>query len=270
MRSRLGTAGLALAVMSGLAWPAQAHRQWMLPSATIVSGENQWVTVDAAVSNDLFYFEHFPMRLDGLTVIAPDGVVVQAENQATGRYRSTFDVKLLQPGTYKLAVLNTGAFASYQLNGETKRWRGPAAEFATAIPAEAGNVRASEMQGRIEVFVTSGSPTDTVLQPTGVGLEMVPVTHPNNLVAGEPATFKLLLDGQPVAGLDVEVVPGGNRYRDKLNDLTIRTGQDGSFTVTWPTPGMYWLNASVQDDKASMANARRRASYVATLEVLPP
>ena len=55
---------LALAVCLPLS--AQAHRAWMLPSATVLSGEEPWITVDAAVSNDLFYFEHVPMRLKGI------------------------------------------------------------------------------------------------------------------------------------------------------------------------------------------------------------
>jgi len=70
-------AALALAICVPLS--ANAHRTWMLPSATVLSGNDPWVTVDAAVSNDLFYFEHFPLRLDGLQVTAPDGSVAKPE-----------------------------------------------------------------------------------------------------------------------------------------------------------------------------------------------
>ena len=37
----------------------------------------------------------------------------KAENAATGKYRSTFDLHLTQPGTYRVAVVNNGLFASY-------------------------------------------------------------------------------------------------------------------------------------------------------------
>ena len=47
------------------------------------------------------------------------------------------------------------------------------------------------------------------------------------------------------------------------------TSDDGSFSVTWKGPGMYWLGASVQDDKTAIKGAKRRASYTTTLEVLP-
>jgi uncharacterized GH25 family protein len=267
---------------------AQAHRVWMLPSATVLSGDDNWVTIDAAVSNDLFYFEHFPLRIANLggspagvpagrgragqlSITAPDGSPLQHENGSTGRYRSTFDVHLKQKGTYKIAVLNTGVFANYKDKGETKRWSGAAEEFAKAIPAGAEDVRATYSQGRMEVFVTSGKPTAGTLKTTGSGLELSPVTHPNDLIAGAAATFKLLLDGQPASNLKVTVIPGGNRYRDKLGEMEVTSDSEGKFSVTWPTPGMYWMEAVVRDDKTPVKELKqRRASYVATLEVLPP
>ena len=62
---------------------------------------------------------------------------------------------------------------------------------------------------------------------------------------------------------------GGGRYRDKPGEIRMKSGPDGSIAVTWPEAGMYWLGAEMQDDKASLPNARRRASYNATFEVLP-
>lgn len=256
----------AVALMSA---SAEAHRTWLLPSATVLSTKDGWVTVDAAVSNDLFYFEHHPLQLDNLVVTAPDGKPVTPVNLFKGQFRNTFDVKLDQPGTYKMAVLNQGVFANYKLNGETKRWRGKAEQISSDIPAAATDVNVSEVQGRIEIFVTSGKPSDGNLKPTGTGLELLPVTHPNNLVAGEKATFRMVLDGQPAVGLAIELVPGGIRYRDKLNEIKLTTDESGSFSVTWPGPGMYWLNAQVQDAKSTIKDAKRRASYTATLEVLP-
>lgn len=262
----------ALLVAAVLVAPiaAEAHRQWLLPSATILSGKDPWVTFDAAISNDLFYFEHFPMRLANLAVFNPDGTPGKAENQATGRYRSTFDVHLVAPGTYKVAVVNQGVFARWKENGQNKRWMGTAEKFATEVPADADALNVNESQGRIEAFVTAGKPTAEVLKPTGIGLELAPVTHPNDLVAGSEASFRLLLDGKPAVDLKVEVVRGGIRYRDKLGDIEVTTDAEGVFKVTWPEPGMYWIESSLSDGKTSLPQARqRRASYVATLEVMP-
>lgn len=261
-----GVLALALALPFG----AQAHKMWLVPSATNVSGADPWVTVDAAVSNDLFYPDHMPVALDRVVVTAPDGHAAQPENALTGKYRSVFDVHLTQQGTYKIAAVNGGLFASYEADGQKKRWRGEAAELAKAIPANAKNVEMSESINRVETFVTNGKPSDGALKPDGKGLELAPVTRVTDLAAGEAATFQLLLDGKPAPNLKVMAIAGETRYRNAQDEIDVTTDKDGKFSITWPHAGMYWVSASTQDDKSSLRQAKvRRLSYAATLEVLP-
>ncbi|MBD3746443.1 MAG: DUF4198 domain-containing protein [Sphingopyxis terrae] len=276
MKTRLLIAASAALALFAAA-PAQAHRQWMLPSSTVLSGDDVWVTVDAAVSNDLFYFEHQPLRLDAVKAWAPDGSEAPIENKATGRYRSTFDVHLTQKGTWRIASVADMLMGSYDLDGKTERLpRGTtAANLAERLPAGATNVRTAEANNRNEIFVTVGEPTTTLFAPTGKGIELVPVTHPNDLFAGETATFQFLLDGKPAAGLPVTVIPGGIRYRDQLGQMDLKTGADGKVAISWPEPGMYWLNVTTpqaeRDDGAGgPPPLARRASYVTTLEVMAP
>jgi hypothetical protein len=280
-----------------IATPALAHRQWLLPSATIFSGADDTVTVDAAASNDLFFPDHRPASLAAIKVWAPDGTPGQIENGATGSVRSTFDVRLNKPGTWKIGTETAGVMGSFKLNGEEVRVGGrpggpppggapagtpprpqgagaparPRMVSADNIPAEATDVKLVQISGRNEIYVTAGAPTATVFQPTGKGLEMVPITHPAELVAGEPARFRFLVDGKPGAGLKLSVLPGGKRYRDGDGLVEVTTGADGVATVTWPTPGMYWLNATLADDKGDGARITgRRMSYTTTLEVMAP
>ena len=268
-------AGAALTALVTV--PASAHRQWMMPSSTVVSGDDVWVTVDAAVSNDLFYFEHQPMRLDAMKAWAPDGTEAAIENKSTGRYRSTFDVHLTQNGTWRIASVADMLMGSYDLNGKTERLpRGTtAANLAERVPAGATNVKTAEANNRNEIFVTVGEPTTTLFKPVGKGIELVPVTHPNDLIAGETATFQFLFDGKPTAGLPVTVIHGGIRYRDQLGQMDLTTGADGKVEVTWAEPGMYWLNVTTPQVEAEEGEGTppplaRRASYVTTLEVLAP
>lgn len=249
---------------------AAAHKAWLRPSQTVLAGNDPWITVDAAVSNDLFYFNHVPIRLDNLVITAPDGSRVQPQNPATGKYRSVFDLQLGQQGTYRLAVVNSGLFANWEEDGKPKRWRGTAASFATEVPKDAKNLRVSQTVGRNETFVTNGSPNTTALQPTGEGIELVPVTHPNDLFEGETATFKVLVDGKPGAGIAFEIVRGETRYRNAQEEINVTADANGELKVTWPAAGMYWLEASTEDDRTSVPQAaKRRLGYVATLEVLP-
>lgn len=257
------------ALLSLAAAPAaHAHRAWLLPGSTVLSGAEPWVTVDGAISNTLFYADHQPMRLDGVKAIGPDGAEVPLQNASTGKYRSTFDVKLAQPGTYKIVTATDMTMASYKVGGETKRWRGAAADVATAIPKQATDVQVSRNVRRVETFVTSGAPSTGALKTTGKGLELEPITHPNDLVASEKGRFRLLLDGKPAAGVEVEVVLGDVRYRAKGPELKITTGGDGVFEVIWPEAGMYWIEAGVRG-AANGAAPAQNAAYIATFEVLP-
>ena len=70
--------------------------------------------------------------------------------------------------------------------------------------------------------------------------------------------------------LDVIVQPGGTRYRNEQQEQKLKTDAKGELSVTWPNPGMYWLESTLQDQKTSVKQAKqRRVSYVATFEVLP-
>lgn len=286
LRTRLlavAAAGLVLA----LPLAANAHRGWIVPSFTVLSGDGAWVTVDAAISNELFYADHNPMRLDAVVVTAPDGSVDKVQNALTGKYRSTFDVQLSKPGTYKIGSAVSTIMASWTQDGQVKRFRGSPDDFAKQVPAGAADLKTIKSFNRNETFVTRDAPTTTVFAPTGKGLELVPVTHPNDLVAGEAATFKFLLDGKPAADLEVTFAPGNSRYRATPGDFKVKTGADGAFKVTFPEAGMYWMNAVVRTGETGrgpggaapggapapatpLAGDGMSASYTATLEALRP
>ena len=262
-------AKLAAALALCLPFAAHAHDVWIVPSSTVLSGTDSWITVDAAVGNDKFYFNHAPLRLDGLTVTAPDGNAAEAENINRGKLRSTFDLQLKQAGTYRVAVVNDGVFARWKEDGKNKRYFGKVEGMAQAVPAKADELEVSQSLGRVETFVTAGKPS--AVKPVGRGLELAPVTHPNDLFTDEPATFQMLLDGKPAADLDVNVVPGGSRYRDKVGEIQIKTDKDGKFSVKWPQPGLYWIEAGMEDAKVTVPQAKkRRLSYAGTVEVLQP
>src|SRR3546814_3338603 len=112
----------------------------------------------------------------------------------------------MQKGTWSIAAVSDALCGNYVWDGKTERLpRGTtAANLAERVPAGATDVQTAEANNRNEIFVTVGAPTTTLFTPTGKGIELVPVTHPNDLFAGESATFQFLLDGKPAAGLRSE------------------------------------------------------------------
>jgi uncharacterized GH25 family protein len=273
MSMTLNKSLLALALAT-LALQAQAHRPWMVPSSSLVDARDPWVTVDAAISEGLFDIDHQPLKLDALVITGPDGARVQPENAVTGRLRSVFDVKLAKPGTYKAAIVTPSVMASYTLNGEMKRWRGSEEAFAKEIPAGAQDVKATRQLSRLETFFSATTTSEAVFKPSGVGLEFVPLTHPNDLRAGEKATWRFLIDGKPAANQAFSLVAGGVRYRGVLGEIRQSTDANGDISFVLPAPGMYYLSSNWPAAAPAVAGQAapapaRRLSYSATLEVLP-
>ncbi|PLK23900.1 DUF4198 domain-containing protein [Porphyrobacter sp. TH134] len=277
------TTVLLAAALCGLAAPATAHNQWLLPSSTVLSDLGQSVTVDAGASTAPFEADHAALPAEMVKVWAPDGTMGSIENAARLRYRSTFDVRIDKPGTWRIGMENNAVTGSFKLDGETwtlGRRRGPPPAAGAPVrniasvdelPAGATDLDLTQVMSRNEFFVTAGEPSEALFAPTGKGLEIVPVTLPTDLVANEPGQFRFLVDGAPAAGLAVEVIPGGRRYRSDSQTLALTTDAEGLVTINWPSAGFYWLNAVMTDANPGHPKAsKRRMSYTATLEVLAP
>jgi uncharacterized GH25 family protein len=267
---------LAGALVALLPLSAQAHRGWMVPNVAEVEGKEPWVTIKAAISEDLFVADHVAMSLEKLSVIGPDGKVSSPEKLLLGRQFGSADLKLTQAGTYKVALVNESAMASYKLKGESKRWRGSPEALSKEIPAAAEDLQVTTTFGRMETYVTANSANDVALKPSGKGLELLPLDHPTGLLVGQKTRFRVLLDGQPLSGLTLAVVPGGVRYRGLVKEFTVTSDANGEVAVVWPMAEMYWLNASypprapaAAEGQARPAAPKQRFTYSGTFEVLP-
>jgi len=257
----------AAAVASLMVGAAHAHRAWFVPSATVVSGDNAWVTIDGAVSNNLFFPDHRPMQIDAISITAPDGSTVKPANAMVGQYRTTFDLKLEQKGTYRIAQASNGLNASWKEGTETKRWRGTMGDYVSQGIDKKPGVQLTTSSRRVETFVTNGAPTDVKL--TGKDLELSGA-HPNDLYLGEEVTFKLTDNGKPAANVEITLIQGGDRYREQAGEVKLKTDASGAFKMKVENAGMYWLEAESRGTTTMEGKTLSSMStYVAVLEVLP-
>ena len=119
MKKHAFVVALALA----LPFSSTAHKQWLVPSQATVAGQDVWVTFDAAVSNQLFFPDHVPMRLDNVVAIAPDGSHIFYGNRSAGGGTLDVDMNVYEdecgpsaveniyfpdpmPGEYAVSVVN--------------------------------------------------------------------------------------------------------------------------------------------------------------------
>ncbi len=268
--SALKFASLAAVSAMIVTAPASAHRMWMMPSTFTLSGDEQYITVDGAISNNLFFPNHVPLSLDDVTITRPDGSTAKPENGSTLKFRSVFDVKLDQQGTYRISETGATYFATWEENGETQRRRGSWERLMADGLDKKGGVQFMESRRRVETFVTLGAPSATAFKPVNAGLELQPVTHPNDVYVGEEVQFKLMLNGEPARDIEVDIVKGQDRYRNSENLLKVKAGADGVFSFTLEQPGQYWLSAGGRGQTNAHGRSMAQAiSYVATIEALP-
>lgn len=259
---------LSAAVAALTTSSALAHRFWIVSSTSVLSGEEPWACFDAAVSNDLFFPNHHAPELEAFTAVGPEGETTELQHGMVGKYRTTFDIQLKKPGTYRVSTVRSTLSARWEEAGEQKRWRGSVERIAEV--KDKPGVMFMDSRSRVETFVTSGEPTTPAA--SGKGLELVfDKSHPNDLFTGETSTFTLHNNGKPAAGLKVTIIKGADRYRNDVGEITATTDENGNFTVAWPEAGRFWMNVSTEGGTTAVAGleAQSRSSYTATFEVLP-
>ncbi|NDY93989.1 DUF4198 domain-containing protein [Ideonella livida] len=237
---------LALIATLGTLPAAQAHMTWILPNASHLDGKEATVSVDAAVSEDLFHFDR-ALKLDTLVITGPDGQPREAENLSAARHRSSFDLKLVQDGTYRLSHVSRGLMGSWKQGSETKRFRGTAESFAKEVPAQAEILSLTATHTRHQTFVSKEQTGPLRFQPEGQGLEVLPLGPVTDLSAGDTTRLQLLFNGQPLPGASLKLLRDGNRYRYKLGEQVLTSDAQGVVTLAWAEAGRYYLAISHGD-----------------------
>ena len=262
-------------IVTLLSTQAFAHRVWVKPNTTVVSGDEAWVTFDAAIANGIFNPDHFAYPLERLNAQGPNGTSVSLENSATLKYRSVFDLHLQQEGTYRVYNASHSLMAFWKdEDGNRQMWPGRGKigtreALLKSVPMDADDLNIIDMSRRLETYVTLGAPSDVTQDKDNKGLSLSFKGHPNDLYTSEPNQFSFFFDNERAEGVEITLVREGQQYRDTDNSQTFRSDKNGNVDITFEDPGMYWLEAEYSDKKAKAPANERRGSYVVVLEVLP-
>ena len=264
-----------IASMAVLSTTATAHKRWILPSLFTVS-EQQWVAFDATVSNNIFYPD-LAWSLENIKAYTPDGSAGLIENKLEAHRRSTFDLNLNQQGTFRVSLGGENYFARYPKvdpKPDERPFNSIRAssldELKAKIPTDAKEVKLLLSNSRLETYVTVGAPGVEVFKAENSGIELQPVTHPNDLYAGEQAAFKFLVDGKAVKDLNVLMVWEGTRYRTDEQATTLKTDEAGAIEINLSQTGRFLLEIEHSVEMPKEAEfAEKSSAYFGTFEVLP-
>ncbi|HBK46016.1 MAG TPA: DUF4198 domain-containing protein [Xanthomonadaceae bacterium] len=199
MRSRIL---LAAALFGTVVVAASAHTPYLAPSDFAPRG-GQTIALDASFA-ETFLVPEAAFDDSRFSVTGPDGATTALSRVEVMKTRTVAEHTLpAAKGTYRFSTgPRLGAlFRTWEIGGKQESSR----DAAVKIPAGAKVISDFQSLTLAETYVSVGAPDRVALQPRGQGLELVPVTHPSDLYAGESFEFLVQYDGKPLAGQKVEV-----------------------------------------------------------------
>lgn len=223
-------------VASALAFCAHAHTPYLLPT-TFDPHPGQTISVEASFAEKFFIPEVF-FGDTPFAITLPDGAPLPFSDVRQFKLRTIAEQKLPNAkGTYRLSTgPRLGAiFRSWEHNGKVQVARDP----KQAMPEGARMVSHYQSLSVSEAYVTAGAPTREALKPSGRGLEIVPATHPSDLVSGEKFDFTVTYDGAPLADQKVDIYRSAMDLTNEHSAESLKTDAQGKISYALARPGIY-------------------------------
>ena len=244
--------GLCLVFCFGLAGAAQAHFGVILPDKSMVmQGDNAQLEMILA-------FCH-PFEQQGMPMAKPRAFGVQAGKEKTDLLPNLQETKLLDQQAWKATYTpkRPGVYAfyfdpqPYWEPAEDKYIIHQTKTYVAAFGAEAGWDR-----------------------EVGLKAEIVPLTRPFGLYAGNVFQGLVKFKGKPVPNAEVEVEywnadPKVAPPNDYFITQVVKTDQNGVFTFAPPSPG-WWGFSALNEEKSAIKHkdgSKKDAEYGAVLWV---
>lgn len=221
-----------------LVLPVNAHTPFLAPISFTPAHES-WVSLDAGFA-EVFFQPDVAFDKSEFQLLTPAGTWQKPGRLETFKTRTVLEHQLAEKGTYRFSTgLRYGAvFRFYELNGERKAIRGS----TEALPAGAKLVDHYQSVTLAETYITNDKPTTGALKPYSKGLELVPVTHPSDVYAGEKFAVKVLMDGKPVADKAITIFKAHDNAEHEKPYLTATTNAKGEAELAMADKGIYVLH----------------------------
>lgn len=249
---RLAAAGLFIASV-----PALAHSPYLMPNHFDAS-QRDHVSVLGSFTEE-FFIPDVAMKAADYHVVGPDGRK-QALTPVYSKDLAVIDVDTKSNGSYRISTgLREGSTRKAALvNGQ---W-----EFFAAADAPK---EAVDMQSwtRADVYVSRGTPQDSVLAQSGKALEIQPITHPNKLFAGQKLQLRVLFEGKPLADPVVLLTAGRDAGGDTPAPVEVKGGADGMVLLPLPRAGVFHVQARHRHAPQAAGKPGRSYTTALTIEV---
>ena len=191
MSKQVATCVFVVTFFSVVITPVFGHQEWILPNFFYTNDESPWLGIEHTSGNRRFVSGHGSGTL--LWIIHPEGWRMgRPSSTYVGQTRTVGEIKLREPGTYRIETDPPVQYVAEIEVDSKKRWVGKSKD---QLP-DAKIIQSTHRWSQTTTFVTVKEYTQGVLEATGAFLEIVPVTHPNKIFVGKPFVVRVLSRGQ--------------------------------------------------------------------------
>ncbi|MGB0893743.1 MAG: DUF4198 domain-containing protein [Parashewanella sp.] len=240
-----------LALTNTVSTTVSAHSRVVIPSHfTISKTGGDWVTFDITGTESTFVFDKTGGNA-APEIVLPNGQIASPDMVIRGQRRSVFDFRFRQQGTHKVVNKADPKFITFynvSTHKKPKRIRVNKTERDRLLPEGATNIRSIMSHTRSETYVTVGRPTDSVFKIDGNLLEMKPITHPSDIIEGEPVTMQFYYNGKVKPRIEAVIIRDGTPYRNNQEEIVLTSDKDGKITFTPPVADRYLMKASYKSE----------------------
>ena len=247
MSKRVATCVVVVTFFTAVIAPVFGHQQWILPNFFYTDHEFSSLGIEHTWSDQRFVSERGSGTL--LSLIHPEGWRMGPSSTYVGQTRTVAEIELREPGTYRIETNRPAEYwTQIEANGKKEWVKKPKDQ----LPGEK-IIQSEHRWFHTTTFVTVKKHTQSVLEATGVPLEIVPLTHPNKIVVDKPFILRVLSSGQSVPDQKVEVYSEMDSGHDAM--LATVTNAEGKCELIFPSPGRYLLTVKLRQDAKDSSRA---------------
>ena len=221
--------------------PAHAHQQWLMPNFFVAAGDDErtWLSFEHALGDDRF----IPSLGPGpalLWVTGPNDERTAPSSVFTGKTRTVAEVELVKPGTYSIVADEPPSYWTKLKEGGKTRW----------VPQSRDRVSGKKIEvskrywTKSITYVTFRKPTRGPLTSRGDPVELMPVDHPNEIIAKQPFRVRVLSKDAPLPGRTIKVYGEATKGHDPT--FIAKSGADGRSELRFPEPGRYLVSVTYE------------------------
>lgn len=230
----------------GLSIAAEAHVPYLKPNLFEVT--HQRLQIESAFTEMPFQAD-FAMDVPSFIMVGPDGATTSLTATTKTKAAVYLEPKIMDEGTYRISTgVRKGPLYKAIETKEGKLY------FADDMKRFEGAKTSMQYFNSADTYLFKGVPNYRQT-PLNEGIEIIPLSSPNELNIGDSLAFQVLDHGKPATNARVVVIYDNEHYQthregdfydvENIRESNIYTNSDGRFTFTPHQAGLVLLFVTI-------------------------